>query len=114
MANQLSSALQPRNKLLPDLRATIFRKTAVPPTKRRPFPYVRVAKLWTKGRTIAEIAKAIDRVGAGKDPHHGLRVVLTRMHKGYKGADGKLVKLPYRVTSKTLKLATAAGKKSGK
>ena len=31
-------------------------------TKRKPFPYLRVAKLWERGKTIAEIAKAIGRI----------------------------------------------------
>lgn len=79
---------------------------------RRPFPYLRVAKLWEKKKTIAQIAKAVDRVGKGKDPYHAFRVLLTRMHKGYKNREGKLVKLPYRVGKSTLKLAARAGKKA--
>ena len=80
--------------------------------KRRPVPYGQIAKMWAQKKTIAEIAKAIGRVGKGDDPYHALRVVLTKMHKGYKSAEGKLVKLPHRVSRKTLKLATAAGKKA--
>jgi hypothetical protein len=80
--------------------------------KRRPFPYGRVARMWAKGKTIAEIAKAIGRVGKGKDPYHALRVVLTRMHRGYRSTEGKLVKLPHRISKKTLRLAVKAGKKS--
>ena len=81
--------------------------------QRRPFPYEEVGRMWAKGKTIAEIAKAIGRVGKGKDPYHGLRVVLTRMHRGgYRNTEGKLVKLPYRVGKKALRLAANAGKKS--
>jgi hypothetical protein len=80
--------------------------------QRRPFPYEEVGRMWAKGKTIAEIAKAIGRVGEGKDPYHGLRVVLTRMHRGYRNPEGKLVKLPYRVSKKTLRSAANAGKKS--
>ena len=40
-----------------------------------------------QGKTIAEIAKAIDRVGDGKDPYHALRVALTHMHKGYRDTE---------------------------
>jgi hypothetical protein len=80
--------------------------------KRRPFPYGRVARMWAKGKTIAEIAKAIGRVGNGKDPYHDLRVALTRMHRGYRNPQGKLVRLPYRISNKTLKLAVKAGNKS--
>ncbi len=80
-------------------------------TERRAFPYAKVAKLWADGKTIAEIAEAIDRVGEGKDPYHSLRVVLTRMHKGYRDFKGNVVKLPHRVSKKTLMLATKAGKR---
>jgi len=80
--------------------------------QRRPFPYEKVGRMWAKGKTIAEIAKAIGRVGEGKDPYHALRVVLTRMHRGYRNPEGKLVKLPHRVSKKTLKLAVEAGKKA--
>jgi hypothetical protein len=68
--------------------------------------------MWAKRQTIAEIAKAIGRVGNGKDRYHDLRVALTRMHRGYRNPEGKLVKLPYRVSKKTLRLAVKAGKKS--
>jgi hypothetical protein len=80
--------------------------------KRRPFPYAEVAELWGHGKTIAEIARAIGRVGDGKDPYHSLRVVLTRMHRGYKDSHGKLVKLPHRVSQKTVRLSRKAGKKA--
>jgi hypothetical protein len=89
-------------------------KAAAQPTKPRPFPYAKVAELWAKGKTIAEIAKAIGRVGEGRDPHHAMRVTLTRMHRGYRAGDGKLTKLPYRISRTTLRRATAAGKKSVK
>ena len=80
--------------------------------ERRPFPYAEVARMWADGKTIAEIGKAIDRIGDGKDPYHSLRVVLTRMHRGYKDSHGKLVKLPHRVSQKTVRLSRKAGKKA--
>ena len=43
------------------------KKVAKPKSKRRPFPYSKVAKLWAAGKTIPEIAEAIGRVGKGKD-----------------------------------------------
>jgi hypothetical protein len=90
-------------------------KDARPTTRKRatsrPFPYEQVAKLWAHEKTIPEIAKAIGRVGKGGDPYHSLRVALTRFHKGVK-LNGRLVKLPHRVSKKTLKLATEAGKKA--
>ena len=83
------------------------RKTA----KRRPVPYQKIADLWAQEKTIPQIAKAIGRVGKGDDPYHALRVALTKMHKGYRDFKGDLVKLPHRVSQKTVKLATKAGKK---
>lgn len=78
----------------------------------RAFPYEKVAKLWALKKTIPEIAKAIGRVGKGDDPYHSLRVTLTKMHRGFKDAKGNVVKLPHRVSQKTLKLATKAGKRA--
>jgi hypothetical protein len=80
--------------------------------KRRAFPYQRVAKMWAHGKKIAHIAKATDRVGKGDDPYRALRIALTRMHKGYRNAEGNIKKLPYRISRKTLKLATKAGKRA--
>jgi hypothetical protein len=34
------------------------------------------------------------------------------MHKGYKNTEGIIVKLPYRISRKTLKLAIKAGKRA--
>jgi integrase/recombinase XerD len=66
--------------------------------KYRRFPYIAVAKMWNEGKTIKEIAVAIDRLDAGIDPSHSLRGFLTRMHRiGYKNEHGERVKLPYRV-----------------
>jgi hypothetical protein len=88
------------------------KKAKARPALRRPFPYAEVARMWADGKTIAEIARAIGRVGTGNDPYHSLRVFLTRMHHGYMNAEGKLVKLPYRIGRKTLRLATKAGRKA--
>jgi hypothetical protein len=87
---------------------TVKRKRATS----RPFPYAEVAEMWAQERTIPEIAKAVGRVGKGDDAYHSLRVALTKMHKGYRTADGKLLKLRHRVSKKTLALATKAGKKA--
>ena len=92
-------------------RSTMPKTTKRKTTKRRLFPYHKVADLWAQNKSIPEIAKAIGRVGKGDDPYHALRVALTKMHKGYKNAEGNLVKLPHRVSQKTVKLATKAGKK---
>jgi hypothetical protein len=76
-------------------KATKTPKKVSNTTKRRAFPYDRVAKLWAQGKKIAQIATAIDRVGKSDDPYRGLRIALTRMHKGYKNAEGNIVKLGY-------------------
>lgn len=64
----------------------------------RKFPYLEVARMWAEGLTQREIAKAIGRLDDNpKDPCHTLRTFLTKMHqKGYRNAEGQLVKLPYR------------------
>jgi hypothetical protein len=89
----------------------VFRPTKRKRASSRRFPYEKVAKLWAAKKTIPQIAKAIGRVGKGDDPYHSLRVALPRMHKGYKNAEGKVVKLPHRITSAALKAATKAGKR---
>jgi hypothetical protein len=78
----------------------------------RPFPYEQVAKMWAQEKTIPEIATAIDRVGRGYDKFHALRIFLSKMHKGYKNSEGDVVKLPYRISRKTLKLAIKAGQRA--
>jgi hypothetical protein len=98
-------------------RASKAPKKSVRPAKRkratsRAFPYAKVAEMWAQEKTIPEIAKAIDRMGKGDDKFHAMRVFLSRMHKGYKNAQGETVKLPHRVSQKTLKLATKAGRKA--
>lgn len=80
----------------------------------RAFPYHRVAKLWERGKTIAQIAHAIDRVDKDnpKDPYHSLRNFLYRMHKGYLDAEGRIVCLPYRVSKQTVTACAEAGSRA--
>ncbi len=86
-------------------------KTAWKP-QRKLFPYGRVLKMWKAGKSSMEIAKAIGRYDSkAADPMHSFRVTLTRFHKGVR-IDGKLVKLPHRVSKAALKRATKAGKKA--
>jgi hypothetical protein len=80
--------------------------------RRRKFPYERVLRMWNAGKTLEKIARAVGRFQKdADDPLRAFRVALTRFHKGVR-IGGKLVKLPYRISSKTLKLATKAGKKA--
>jgi hypothetical protein len=81
-------------------------------TKRREFPYQTVLKMWNAGKTSEALARATGRYQKNADdPLRSFRVSLTRFHKGVK-LDGRLVKLPYRVSHKTVKLATKAGKRA--
>jgi hypothetical protein len=84
-------------------------------TTRRPFPYRRVAALWSRGRTIAEIAKAIGRIDEGRkdgDLYHSLRNFLRIMHnRGYADVSGEIVKLPYRVKQTTVRSSSKVGTK---
>ena len=61
----------------------------------RPFPYGRIARMWSAKKTIAQIARAIGRFD-NQNPKrslHAVRDCLRRMHKGYVDARGRLVKL---------------------
>jgi len=78
--------------------------------KRRAFPYQRVAKMWANGRTIREIGERIGYLDKGRDDGdtcHTLRNFLMRMHKGWRGPDGKVRKLPYRASRTVVKAAKA-------
>jgi hypothetical protein len=87
-------------------------KRAAKKMKRREFPYQRVLKMWKAGKTLETIARATGRYQKNADdPLRSFRVSLTRFHKGVK-LNGRLVKLPYRVSPKTLKLAIKAGRKA--
>ena len=105
----------PRGGLLSKASKTP-KRTALPAKRKRatsrPFPYAKVAEMWAQKKTIPEIATAIDRVGKGDDKFHALRIFLSKMHKGYKNTEGKVVKLRYRVSRKTLTLAVKAGKRA--
>jgi hypothetical protein len=81
---------------------------------RRPFPYLKVAKLWGKNKTIAEIARAVGCVDKHnpKDPFHSLRNFLRIMHIGYVNANGRIVRLPYRVSPGTVRASRKAGNKA--
>jgi len=74
-------------------------KPAAKKLKRREFPYQRVL------RAVGRYQKNAD------DPLRSFRVSLTRFHKGVR-INGRLVKLPYRISPKTLKLAVKAGKRA--
>jgi len=88
------------------------RKRVAKKSAHRPFPYAKVLKMWQGGKTLEVIARACGRYQKNADdPLHAFRVSLTRFHKGVR-INGKLVRLPHRVSKKALKLATRAGKKA--
>jgi hypothetical protein len=68
-----------------------------------------VARLWRNGRTIAEIGERIHYVDKDRedgDRFHTLRNFLRLMHsRGYRNHEGKVVKLPYRVSRKLVRAA---------
>jgi hypothetical protein len=87
-------------------------KPATKKLKRREFPYQQVLKMWKAGKTLETIARAVGRYQPkADDPLRSFRVSLTRFHKGV-NLNGRLVKLPYRVSHKTVKLASKAGRKA--
>jgi hypothetical protein len=77
------------------------------------FPYDKVAQMWAAGKSIAQIGRAIKRIDKDSlsgDLYHSLRNFLWRMHtRGYKNKAGRLVRLPYRVSAKTVRAARKAG-----
>ena len=87
-------------------------KPATKKLKRREFPYQKVLKMWKAGKSLETIARATGRYQKNADdPLRSFRVSLTRFHRGVK-LDDRLVKLPYRVSHKTVKLAIKAGKRA--
>jgi hypothetical protein len=87
-------------------------KHAAKKMKRREFPYQQVLKMWQAGKTLEAIARATGRYQPkADDPLRSFRVSLTRFHKGA-NLNGRLVKLPYRVSQQAVKRATKAGKKA--
>jgi hypothetical protein len=80
--------------------------------KRGEFPYQQVLKMWNAGKTLETIARAVDRYQPkADDPLRSFRISLTRFHKGVR-INGRLVKLPYRVSMSSVKLAIKAGKRA--
>ena len=102
---------KPQQKVTSSAKKSLTRKPSRKP-QRKPFPYALVLKMWKAAKSSMEIAKAIGRYDSkAADPMHSFRVTLTRFHKGVR-IDGKLVKLPHRVSKAALKRATKAGKKA--
>ena len=61
--------------------------------------------MWNAGKTLETIARATGRFQKdADDPLRSFRVSLTRFHKGVK-VNGRLLKLPYRVSKSSVKLA---------
>jgi len=106
---KVKAAKQPARK-----KATKKVKGSKAASKRRAFPYITVAKLWARGKTIESIARSIGRFEkSADDPLHSMRCFLHRMHSvGYVNGTGKRVKLPHRVKKSTLAASRKAGRKA--
>ena len=90
----------------------VTKRAASKQTKRREFPYQTVLKMWNAGKTLETIARAVGRYQPkADDPLRSFRVSLTRFHRGVK-LNGRLVKLPYRVSKSSVKIAIKAGKRA--
>jgi len=82
---------------------------------RRPFPYDRVARMWKQGKTIKSIAHAIGRVDKNDpngDLYHSMRNFIRNMHIGYLDSRGRKLRLPYRVSEKTVRTARKIGRRN--
>lgn len=77
----------------------------------RLFPYHEIAEMWKKQMSIGQIARSINRVDKNnpKDPFHSMRNCLRRMHAGYRDANGRIVRLPYRVSPNTVRISRKVG-----
>jgi hypothetical protein len=88
------------------------KRAAIKLTNRREFPYQRILTMWKAGKTLETIARATGRYQPkADDPLRSFRVSLSRFHRGVK-LDGRLVKLPYRVSKSSVKIAIKAGKRA--
>jgi hypothetical protein len=68
--------------------------------------------MWKAGKTLGTIARATGRYQPkADDPLRAFRISLTRFHKGVK-LNGRLVKLPYRVTKSSVNMSRKAGKRA--
>jgi hypothetical protein len=65
---------------------------------KHPFPYQKVADMWSEGKTLTEIAKAVGKYAEGDpNPLNPISPFVYKMHtRGWKDAEGKLHHLPYR------------------
>jgi hypothetical protein len=105
----------PRSAVNPNVDRGAHKLIAGIRKRREQFPRLQIAKMWIEGREIPEIASAIGRVdwrSKNGDLYHSLRNCLSRMHTGYTDESGRIVKLPYRVSARTIRRATKAGRKA--
>ena len=76
------------------------------PAKRRPGLVCARGQIVGAGQDHRRDCQGIGRVDAkGTDQSHGLRVMLTKTHAGFKNADGKIAKLQHRISAKALNQA---------
>lgn len=77
-------------------------KKAAKPRKHEPIPFEKIAKLYQEGKSMEQIAKAVNRWNADSpDSSKSLRAIVSNMiTKGYRNKDGKLIRLKKRPRGK--------------
>lgn len=73
-------------------------KATKEPRTNQPIPFAKIAKLYTDGKTMEQIAKGVNRFNADyPDPTKSIRAVVSGMiTRGYKNDAGRTVKLKKR------------------
>jgi hypothetical protein len=90
------------------------KNAAAEPRKNQPIPFLKIAKLYTEGKTMEQIAKAIDRYNESyPDPTKSVRAIVSGMiTKGYTNDADKVVKLKKRARGGVVEVVK--GKKAEK
>ncbi len=77
-------------------------KKATEPRKHEPIPFEKIAKMYSEGKSMEQIAKAVNRWNADSpDCSKSLRALISNMiTKGYHTKEGKLIRLKKRPRGK--------------
>ncbi len=78
-------------------------KKATKPRKHEPIPFEKIAKLYSEGKSMEQLAKESNRWNAASpDSSKSLRAIVSNMiTKGYRNKEGKLIRLKKRPRGKT-------------
>lgn len=79
-----------------------------------PIPFAKIAKMYTEGKTMQQIAKAVNRFNEkSPDPTKPVRAIISgMMTKGYKGENGKTITLKKRLRTAASEARKPTGKAS--